>query len=124
MKNYVIILLLISTFKGFAQDPFFQKSNKKLEDRAAKITNEYNRELALSGDQILLFQQKVEEFLIRRNKIEKQYKGKEKLDLLLALQLQETAEMHNILTRLQMDVYKRVKPQIQPLEVVDVVKKE
>ncbi len=119
MKNIIIIIsLLLFSLNGLAQDTFFQQSNDRAKNEAFKITNEYNRELALTGEQQLLFQKKVEEFLIRRYKIEAQFSGKEKLDLLLKMQLVETGEMNDILTRPQLAVYKRIKPDIQPLEVV------
>lgn len=122
MKSLVIIAFLMIGVQGIAQDTFFQNSNKKAKDEAVKITNAYDRQLALDGEQILLFQQKVEEFLIRRYKIEKEFSGKEMLDLLYAMQAEETREMNNILTHAQLQLYKKIKPQIQPLEVVQTEK--
>lgn len=118
MKNLIIISLLLFSIKGFAQDPFFQKSNLEAENEAITITNQYDRQLAMTGEQRLIFQKKVAEFLIRRYKIEKELTGRKKLNYLFALQQEETAEMNDILTRIQMTVYKKVKPEIQPLEVV------
>lgn len=46
--------------------------------------------LPINGEQFLLFQQKVEEFLIRRYKIENEFEELEKLNLLLAMQLEQT----------------------------------
>lgn len=118
MKKLVIVSLLLISIKGFSQDTFFQKSNPKAKKEAIRITNDYDRQLAMDGEQQLLFQKKVEEFLIRRYKIEKELTGEEKLDNLLALQQEETAEMNDILTIAQLTVYKKVKPEIQPLEIV------
>ena len=64
-------------------------------------------------------EKKIEEFKIKREKIEKQYKGKEKLDMLYKLQAQETGEMRNILTQPQFRLYEEIKPKYQPLEVVE-----
>ena len=118
MRNFIIISLLFIGVQCMAQDTFFQQSTPEMKKEAVKITNSYNLELALSGKQQLLFQQKVEEFLIRRNQIENVLTGKEKLNYLLDMQLEETDEMMDILTRPQLAVYKKVKPKIQPLETV------
>lgn len=119
MKKLITILVILFTVSAFSQDPFLQKSNAEAENEAAKITDSYDLELSLTGKQELLFEQKVEEFLIRRYKIEAEMTGKEKLDFLFQLQQEETAEMNDILTRPQMEVYKQVKPNIQPLETVE-----
>lgn len=118
MKKLVALLILFISFSVFSQDPFLQKSNPKAKDQAIEITNSYLPELALSGEQQLIFQQKVEEFLISRYKIEAEFSGKEKLILLYQLQNRETAEMNDVLTRPQLEVYKQVKPDLQPLETI------
>lgn len=124
MKSYIIAILLCSSIHVFSQDVFFQESTPEVKERAIKFTDEYNKELALDGDQILLFQQKVEEFLIRRDKIDKEFSGKARLYMLVKLQDQENAEMHNVLTRPQLEVYKKIHPLIQPIGRVKEEKKE
>ncbi|PHR11979.1 MAG: hypothetical protein COA40_09535 [Aequorivita sp.] len=119
MKKLVFILSLLISFSAFAQDPVFQKSNFKAEKEAREITDNYDLELSMTEKQELLFQKKVAEFLIRRYKIEAGLSGKEKLDVLYQLQQEETAEMRDILTQPQMDVYKKIKPSIQPVETVE-----
>jgi len=118
MKKLLLIVLLFTSISVFSQDPYIQASRPEIEEEAIKITNLYIPELALTGKQQLLFQQKIAEFLIRRNKIEAEFEGKEKLDMLYKLQQEETHEMNNIITRPQLEVYKKVKPKIQPLETV------
>lgn len=118
MKNIIVIVLLISA-QIFAQDPYLQKSDPELKAEAIKITDTYDLELAMTGKERLLFQQKVEEFLIRRKQIEKALTGKEKLNYLYDMQLEETEEMIDILTHPQLEVYKKIKPRIQPLELVN-----
>lgn len=118
MKKLVGLLIIFISFSAFSQDPYLQNSNPKAEEQAIEITNKYIPELGLTGKQQLLFQQKVEEFLLRRYKIEDEFSGREKLDLLYQLQQEETAEMKDILTRPQLEVYKNVKLKIQPLETV------
>ncbi|HBC03077.1 MAG: hypothetical protein CL528_04470 [Aequorivita sp.] len=119
MKKIVSILILLLSISAFSQDPVFQKSYANAEEEAIKITNSYDLELSLTEKQELIFQQKVEEFLIRKSKIEDGFSGKKKLDLLYQMQQEETAEMNDILTRPQLVVYKKIKPSIQPLETVE-----
>lgn len=126
MKTFFQMLVLFISFSAFSQDPYLQKPDPEATKEAKKLTDRYNLELALTGEQQLLFQQKVAEFLIRREKVEENLNGKEKLDFLFQLQEQETAEMADILTRPQLQVYKQVRTDIQPLEVVnkEIVKKK
>lgn len=120
MKNLLLLItILMAPIIVMAQDTFFQNSNENVRSEAIRITTEYNRELAFSGEQELLFRQKVEEFLIRKNEIEKAFSGQKKIDLLSALQREETREMNDILTRVQMEFYRKVKPQIQPVKSVE-----
>lgn len=118
MKKLLCMVFCFVALQAFSQDVYFQKPNADAKKEAIRITDAYNLELSLTGEQKLLFQQKVEEFLIRRHTIESEFSGKKKLDLLYELQQEETQEMNNIITRPQMSVYKKVKPQIQPLETV------
>ncbi len=118
MKKLLPLLFLFINTIVFSQDPILQNSNERAEQEAIEITNLYIPKLALTGKQQLLFENKVEEFLIRRYEIDSTYEGREKLDLLYKLQEQETTEMNNIITQPQMNVYRKVKPSIQPLETV------
>ncbi|TCK69312.1 hypothetical protein DFQ05_0833 [Winogradskyella wandonensis] len=116
----IIYTLILSLFvaQGFAQDPLLQRNNETLDEIATKITRTYDDKLSLEGEQFMLFQKKVEEFLIREEKIHNNYSGKQKLDLINELRKAETMEMRNVLTQIQFDLYKRIKPEIQPLAVV------
>ncbi|UKM64047.1 hypothetical protein GSB9_00594 [Flavobacteriaceae bacterium GSB9] len=118
MKYLVSLILCLLALQINAQDPYLQNDHEALEDIAKKITMRYNKELALNGKQPLLFQKKVEEFLIREKNIRKRFSGEVMLDLIYKLRVTETGEMANILTRQQLNLYKRIKPSIQPLQVV------
>ncbi|MBR9913779.1 MAG: hypothetical protein GYB32_02960 [Algicola sp.] len=119
MKLFITLCLTLSFVMGNAQDPMLQNNDESLEDIALRITRYYNDELALTQKQFMLFQKKVEEYLIRREKIEKTLEGKEKLNALFNMQQVETREMNDILTQPQMDMYRKVKPKIQPLDKVE-----
>lgn len=103
-----------------AQDPFFQQARPEIEEAARALTEKYTPELVLSSNQLLPFQSKVTEFLIRKTTIDDlpDRSTKEKLRLLKKLSKQENAEMQNILTRPQLRRYIKVKKRIQPIYVV------
>ena len=118
MKKVFSIIIILISFSAFSQDPFLQDSNPQAKEMAKEITDKYISELGLTGKQILLFEQKVEEFQVKRLKVDATLSGKEKLDMFYLLQKEETAEMNDILTRPQLEVYKKVKGEIQPLDTV------
>ena len=119
MKNLIVLLILLTTGSLFAQDPILQRDAPDLEKQAFDITEKYNRELALDGKQVTLFEKQVEEFLIEAEEVKNNYTGKEMLDQLFILQNQETAAMRNILTNPQYELYLKIKPRIQPLATVE-----
>ncbi|MDO1500565.1 hypothetical protein Q2T40_10530 [Winogradskyella maritima] len=118
MRTLIILCIVLFTFNANAQDPMLQFNNEALEEVAYDVTTAYNKHLGMDGRQVTLFQKKVEEFLIREEKIHQNYTGKEKLDLIAELRKAETMEMWNILTQPQMEVYKKWKPTIQPIAKV------
>ena len=120
MKTLIFIFAVAFTLQLSAQDPIMQKDSESLETIATTITKEYDDRLGLDGKQFTLFQKKVEEFLIREEKLHQSYVGKEKLDLIYKLRKAETMEMRNILTQPQFDLYRRIKSQIQPIAITDV----
>lgn len=119
MKNLIIVLTVLISTTAFSQDPFLQKDTDDYELRADALTETYNAELALTSKQELLFKKKVEQFLPRYDKIRERYEGREKLNRLLSLGEEESAEMRDILTQPQFNLYVKLKEKIQPLGVVD-----
>ncbi|UAB80644.1 hypothetical protein INR76_11030 [Marixanthomonas sp. SCSIO 43207] len=115
MKHIVILLALFIGSTAVAQDPFLQKDSDDYELRADALTETYNAELALTSKQELLFKKKVEEFLPRYDQIRQQYEGRNKLNKLLSLGEEESAEMRNILSQVQFELYVRMKEKVQPL---------
>ncbi len=118
MKTILIIITFLFTFNVSAQDPILQKDHKALEAVATKITKTYDDQLGLDGKQFILFEKKVEEFLIKEENIHGQFEGEEKLNMLYKLRKAETLEMRNVLTQPQFDLYKRIKPQLQPIAMI------
>ncbi|MDC7993531.1 hypothetical protein [Altibacter sp. HG106] len=115
MKKILLLGLLLIATGAFAQDAFLQKDNDEMEARAEVLTQRYNEELALTPKQMTLFQKKVEEFLIRAESIRMKTEGKNEMDALAELQIQEITEMNNVLTQPQMDLYKKMRPVMQPI---------
>lgn len=118
MKKILTILAFLITTSIVAQDTFTQKHSEKLDERATKIAKAYDKQLEMTNKQFMLFEKKVEEFLITRKKIKNNFTGKAKLTKLYNMQREETAEMADILTQIQLDVYKQIKDDIQPLDEV------
>lgn len=118
MKTYICTILLFVSIQVFSQEVFYPESKAEITEQAINLTEEYNKALALDIEQILLFQEKVEEFLVRRNKIDQEFSGKARLYMLIKLRDEENAEMHTILTHPQLEVYKKIHPLIQPINIV------
>ncbi|MEO8933087.1 MAG: hypothetical protein ABI295_02175 [Xanthomarina sp.] len=122
MKYWILFIVIMVSGTLMAQDPMLQEGDRSLKDEVSTLTNAYNKALGLDGDQLVLFELKIEEFLIRREEIEAELSGIEKLETLYEMQAQETLEMQDILTHYQYQVYKQVKPDIQPIEIVSIPK--
>ncbi len=119
MKKLTIIITLLFTATIYAQNPYLQKSDVSVKQEAEAITEKYNNQLSLTTKQFLLFQSKVEEYLIKSNEVKEKFEGRDKLDNLYLLQQQEIGDMGDILTRIQLDLYKEIRPKIQALASVE-----
>jgi len=115
----VLFLLGICTTTAVAQDTFFQDADPQTEEKAKNLTQKYQSELVMTGDQTLLFQKKLTEFMLRRQNIKAMdVTTEDKLFLLNELAQQEANEMGTILTRRQLRQYLRVQPELQPVQVI------
>ena len=120
MKRIVTFLMIcLATTAVYAQDTYTQSGGEEFEEQALEITSEYNKHLYMNETQPALFQKKVVEFLISREKIKESYEGREMLERLTVLSEEETREMGDILTRMQLEKYREVKMQIQPIAVAE-----
>ncbi len=120
MKSIITLTIVLSSLLSFSQGyPPVEDAEMNTEDMALDITNKYNRQLAMNGEQIAIFKIRVEDFLVLRKEILESKEGKDQLNALVNLQAEETLAMNDVLTRLQMDVYKKIKPKIQPLKIVE-----
>jgi hypothetical protein len=120
MKKLILLAITLFTINVcMAQDPIYQNGNDSFEKEANLLAKKYSKKLVLSAKQFTLVQKKIEEFMIRREKIEKEFSGKEALDMIYKLQAQETGEMRNVLTQPQFRLYEELKVTYQPLEIVE-----
>ncbi len=115
MKKILLLLVLLVSVSALSQDTYLQTGGDDLQEKAKMITDKYVDALGLRAKQELLFRKKVEEFLVREEKIKANSEGEDMLNKMVALRQNEAVEMGDILTRLQLDKYKEVRPTIQPL---------
>lgn len=117
MKTIVTILIALMSFTSYAQYPSTTTSTD-IKKAADQLTNKYSAQLALTGVQIPLFKNVVEEYMLKAEKTIDAFEGRKELDVLVELQARETLEMNDILTRLQYQLYKKLKYDYQPLKVI------
>ena len=114
MKKLLILLTLLIGINSAAQEEY-----RTLEDQfdaeAKELANKYDNELGLTPQQWLLFKKEIEANLMKRAKIQTTYEGKEMLDQLVEMRQRELQAMGEILTRIQLDRYKTIRPELQPL---------
>ncbi|SHJ11960.1 hypothetical protein [Aquimarina spongiae] len=120
MKKILTTLAILSFTIVTGQNPFTQKSdNLKIKEEAKELAKEYDQQLGMTEDQLLQFEIKVEEYMINEKKIrDSNLNIKEKIKALKINLNKETSAMSNILTRIQYDLYKKIKPQYQSIDSV------
>lgn len=124
MKTIYTFILMLSTTFTFAQYPDVSHESRAVKKEAEKITNIYDAQLGLDGNQLPIFQDKVEDYIGLSNKVKKDLDGKAELDALTSLMVKESLEMKDILTRIQYNVYKKIRQKIQPLKNIDTTSKK
>lgn len=118
-KALTTLFLLLITVTAFAQNPYHQKSNDEIEAQAVTITRKYDEQLGLTAKQEMLFKIKVAEYLINEQKIRNSNLSiKQKFRAIRKNSRRETADMGDILTRIQYRLYKKVKPEFQPVRPI------
>ncbi|WP_378175437.1 hypothetical protein [Aquimarina sp. SS2-1] len=120
MKHIVNMLIFFLSTIAFAQNPMTQNmEDPQLEKQAKELAQKYDDQLGLTEKQILLFENKIEEHLINSKKIRNSnLETKEKIAQLKINYAQESRDMGDILTKPQLDLYKKIKPKLQPINPV------
>ena len=117
-----LILILSFAFLGLtaqAQIQYIEEKPQYIEKQADSLTKIYTKKLGLTPKQDLLFKSNVADYLIKREEIKKNYKGKKMLDQLYIVSKEESGSMSEVLTEYQFELYEKRKPSIQPLAKVD-----
>ena len=117
-----LILILSFAFLGLtaqAQIQYIEENPQYIEKQADSLTKIYTKKLGLTPKQDLLFKSNVADYLIKREEIKKNYKGKKMLDQLYIVSKEESGSMSEVLTEYQFELYEKIKPSIQPLAKVD-----
>ena len=117
-----LILLLTFAVLGLtaqAQIQYIEENPQYIEKQADSLTKIYTKKLGLTPKQDLLFKSNVADYLIKREEIKKNYKGKKMLDQLYIVSKEESGSMSEVLTEYQFELYEKIKPSIQPLAKVD-----
>jgi len=117
-----LVLILSFAFLGLtaqAQIQYIEEQPQYIEKQADSLTKIYTKKLGLTPKQDLLFKSNVADYLIKREEIKKNYKGKKMLDQLYIVSKEESGSMSEVLTEYQFELYEKIKPSIQPLAKVD-----
>lgn len=117
-----LILILSFAFLGLtaqAQIQYIEEKPQYIEKQADSLTKIYTKKLGLTPKQDLLFKSNVADYLIKREEIKKNYKGKKMLDQLYIVSKEESGSMSEVLTEYQFELYEKIKLSIQPLAKVD-----
>ena len=117
-----LVLILSFAFLGLtaqSQIQYIEEQPQYIEKQADSLTKIYTKKLGLTPKQDLLFKSNVADYLIKREEIKKNYKGKKMLDQLYIVSKEESGSMSEVLTEYQFELYEKIKPSIQPLAKVD-----
>jgi len=120
MKHALNILIFLFTTTIFAQYPDTIYSTEETRKMAQEITSAYDAQLGLTGRQWPIFENKIKDYLELSQKVKDTYEGRDELDALTELAVKESLDMQDILTRIQYNLYKKIRQDIQPIKVVDI----
>ncbi|RZT00059.1 hypothetical protein [Aquimarina brevivitae] len=119
MKYYIVLLFLITSMTSFGQNTIYQDSDPKLAKEAKDLAYKYDKQLGLTEKQLLTMEKKIEEYLIKEKKIRNSNLSIE--NKILAIKqnwADESADMSDLLTRPQLQLYEQLKTEYQPIEPV------
>lgn len=119
MKRFLIpLVLLFITLQLQAQVTYFEQKPPRIEKQADSITKIYSAKLGMTQEQDLIFKSNVADYLMEREQVKKQFKGKQRLKELYKISLEERGSMSEVLTEYQYELYEKIKPELQPLDQV------
>jgi len=119
LRIVCISVLMLIGVEAQSQIQYMQVKPVHIEKTADSLTKIYSAKLGMTPKQDLLFKTNVSDFLLLREEVEKKYTGKQKLEELLKASLEESGTMSEVLTENQFELYKKIKPTIQPIDKVE-----
>lgn len=119
MKHTLNILIFLFTTTLFAQYPDTIYGTAETRKMAQEITSVYDAKLGLTGTQWPIFENKIRDYLELSQKIKNTKEGAAELDALTELAVKESLDMQDILTRIQYNLYKKIRQDIQPIKVAN-----
>jgi hypothetical protein len=120
MKRYILLLVLLVGTAAAAQNYVAPQPNPRQEKEAIELAKKLNEELSFTGSQQLAVELLNGEFIARRDEIVGSQKLTllEKNEFLEAIYVEQGHEMADILVREQINLYKIIRGDIQPLIVI------
>ena len=120
MKRIFLLLLIVSGGAMNAQDYIAPEPNDRQMEESKKLTEALNDELSLTEKQILSIEKLNGEFIARRDIIvgDQGLTIVEKNEFLESIYVEQGNEMADILVREQLNLYKRIRGDLQPLVVI------
>jgi len=119
LRIVCISVLMLIGVEAQSQIQYMQVKPVHIEKTADSLTKIYSAKLGMTPKQDLLFKTNVSDYLLLREEVENKYTGKQKLEELLKASLEESGTMSEVLTENQFELYKKIKPAIQPIDKVE-----
>ncbi len=124
MKNTLQILLIFFFVLGFqsttAQDMDLIEGSEAQKEKSSAIVDRFNDRLSLTEKQYLLFKEKQTEFIVKNESVINSTRTPEQANEILRVMYKEQyQEMDDILTERQMEMYREIRPVLDPLIVVN-----
>ncbi len=120
MKIYLLLFVFLTSIEATSQNYVAPEPTKPQIEEAKKLTLELDNVLSLTEKQILRVEKVAGEFIARRDELlsDQELTIPIKNELLEALYVEEGNEMADILVRTQIERYKKVRGDLQPLIVL------
>ncbi|SCY01749.1 hypothetical protein SAMN05192588_0752 [Nonlabens sp. Hel1_33_55] len=121
MKNIIFILVLFITGSIAAQDYVAPEPNERQKTEAKELAKTMDMELSFTEKQLLLVEKINATFNAQRDQIlgNQDLSIADKNEFLRAMYVEQGREMSDVLVREQLDLYERIRGEMQPLVVIE-----
>ena len=120
MKRLILIMTVLFGTAAMAQNYIAPEPNERQEQEAKVLASKLDDQLSLTEKQLLAVELLNGEFIARRDEIigRQDISTLEKNELLEAIYVEQEKEMADIVTRVQLDLYEKIRGELQPLIVI------